>query len=258
MKIFDSHAHYDDEEYHDDLDEVVKILRKNNVIGVMNCGVNYDSCKSIVNLLKQYDIFYGAVGFHPEFSHMFDDKTLDFLSELIYANKKIKAIGEIGLDYYWKENPPKEHQIKVFEYQMKLAKDLSLPVIIHDRDAHGDTLETCKKFKGLKGVLHCFSGSAELAREYVRLGYYIGIGGVSTFKNSKKILEVIKNIDIHNILVETDAPYMTPEPFRGKRNRSDYISYIIDKIADIKGFDLDELCDILVNNTSKLFNIVLK
>lgn len=257
MKIFDSHAHYDDELFSNDLDELVKDLEKNNVIGVINCGVNHDSCISIVNLLKKYDIFYGAVGFHPEFSHMFCDKTLDFFGELIYANKKIRAIGEIGLDYYWKENPTKEHQIKVFEYQMKLAKDLNLPVIIHDRDAHKDTLDIIKKFNGLKGVLHAFSGSLELAKEYIKLGYYIGIGGVATFKNSKKIIDVIRDIDIQNILVETDAPYMTPEPFRGRRNRSDYISYVINKIASIKNIDADELSKILINNSSNLFNIVL-
>lgn len=257
MKIFDSHAHYDDDEFKNDLNELIKDLKENNVIGIMNCGVNHDSCLSTVNLIKQYDIFYGAVGFHPEYSHMFDDNTLDFLSGIIYANKKIRAIGEIGLDYYWKENPPREHQKKIFEYQMKFAKDLNLPVIIHDRDAHNDTLEIVKKFKGLNGVLHCFSGSLELAKEYIKLGYYIGIGGVSTFKNSKKIIEVIKDIDIHNILVETDAPYMTPEPFRGKRNRSDYISYIIDKIAYIKGIDAEKLSNILINNSLNLFNIVL-
>jgi len=257
MKIFDSHAHYDDELFSNDLDELVRELKENNVIGVINCGVNHDSCIAVVDLMRKYDIFYGAIGLHPEFSHTFYDKILDFFDKLIYSNKKIRAIGEIGLDYYWKENPPKEHQIKVFEYQMKFANDLNLPVIIHDRNAHNDTYEVVKKFKGLKGVLHCFSGSVELAKEYIKLGYYIGIGGVSTFKNSKKIIDVIENIDIHDILVETDAPYLAPEPFRGKRNRSDYLSYVIDKIADIKGLKREELSDILVNNTLTLFNIVL-
>ncbi|MCL2320751.1 MAG: TatD family hydrolase [Oscillospiraceae bacterium] len=257
MLIFDSHAHYDDDMYKDDIDELIKEFKKNNVIGIINCGVDHDSCLSTIDLIKRYDIFYGSIGFHPESSHSFCDDSLDFLNRLKYNNNKIIAIGEIGLDYYHKEISPKEHQIKVFEYQMKLAKDLNLPVIVHDRDAHKDTLDSIKKFKGLKGVMHAFSGSSELAKEYIKLGYYIGIGGVATFKNSKKIIDVIRDIDIQNILVETDAPYMTPEPFRGKRNRSDYIYYVIDKISSIKNIDAEELSKILIDNSFNLFNIVL-
>ncbi len=256
MYIFDTHAHYDDEEFKDDLDNLVDDFKKNGVIGVMNCGTNYDTCLNTVELTKKYDFFYGAVGFHPEYSSEFNENSIDFLSKLTYSYK-IKAIGEIGLDYYWKENPPKELQKKIFEYQMRLAKDLNLPVIIHDREAHEDIFNIVKMYKGVRGVLHCFSGSSEMAKEYIKLGYYIGIGGIATFKNSKKIIDVINNIDIQYILAETDAPYMTPEPFRGKRNRSDYISYIINKIADLKKIDAEELSTILVNNSLNLFNIVL-
>ena len=160
---------------------------------------------------------------------------------LYKSNKKIIAIGEIGLDYYWDENPDKEIQKRVFREQMKLAEELNLPVVIHDRDAHKDTLEIMKEFPNVRGSVHCFSGSVEYAKECVKLGYYIGITGVVTFKNAKKICDVVKGIPLNRLLVETDCPYMAPSPNRGKRNKSDYIAYIIEKIAEIKEISSKEV-----------------
>lgn len=165
------------------------------------------------------------------------EDTLEEIKEYIKNNKKIVAIGEIGLDYYWDENPPKEVQKEVFRKHMNLAKELNMPVVIHDREAHQDTLEIIKEFPEVTGVVHCFSGSVEFAKECIKLGYYIGFTGVVTFKNAKKVVEVAKEIPLDRMLVETDCPYMAPEPNRGKRNKSDYIEYIIKRIAEIKNID---------------------
>ncbi|WP_297420264.1 TatD family hydrolase [Clostridium sp.] len=237
FKIIDSHAHYDDEAFNEDREEVLQEINKNGVIGVLNCAASYDSLKTTDKLTKDYDFIFGALGIHPENANEMKEDTIDEIRAYIKNNDKIVAIGEIGLDYYWDENPPKDIQKDVFRRQMILAKDLNYPVVIHDRDAHNDTLEIMKEFPEVTGVVHCFSGSVEFARECIKLGYYIGFTGVVTFKNAKKIVEVAKEIPLEKILVETDCPYMAPEPNRGKRNKSDYIEYIITKIADIKGID---------------------
>ena len=237
FKIIDSHAHYDDESFNDDREEVLKQITENGVIGILNCAASYESLKTTDELTKKYDYIYGALGIHPENAYEMKDDTLDEIKKYINENPKIIAIGEIGLDYYWDENPPKEVQKDVFRKHMSLAKELGLPVVIHDRDAHQDTLEIIKEFPDVTGVVHCFSGSVEFARECVKLGYYIGFTGVVTFKNAKKVVEVAKDMPLDRILVETDCPYMSPEPNRGKRNKSDYIEYIINKIAEIKEID---------------------
>ena len=237
FKIKDSHAHYDDESFNDDREEVLKQITENGVIGIMNCACSYESLNTTDKLTKEHDYIYGALGIHPENAYEFKDDTLDEIKEYIKKNDKIVAIGEIGLDYYWDENPPKEVQKEAFRKQMNLAKELDMPVVIHDREAHMDTLEIMKEFPEVKGVVHCFSGSKEFAMECIKLGYYIGFTGVVTFKNAKKIVEVAKEVPLDRILVETDCPYMAPEPNRGKRNKSDYIEYIIKKIADIKEID---------------------
>ncbi|NME82316.1 TatD family hydrolase [Clostridium sp. SM-530-WT-3G] len=237
FKIIDSHAHYDDESFNDDREEVLKQITENGVIGIMNCACSYESLNTTDKLTKEHDYIYGALGIHPENAYEFKDDTLDEIKEYIKKNDKIVAIGEIGLDYYWDENPPKEVQKEAFRKQMNLAKELDMPVVIHDREAHMDTLEIMKEFPEVKGVVHCFSGSKEFAMECIKLGYYIGFTGVVTFKNAKKIVEVAKEVPLDRILVETDCPYMAPEPNRGKRNKSDYIEYIIKKIADIKEID---------------------
>ncbi|MFT8347787.1 TatD family hydrolase [Clostridium saccharoperbutylacetonicum] len=236
-KIIDSHAHYDDEAFNEDREAVFDEIRKNGVIGVLNCAASYDSLKSTDKLTREYDFIFGALGIHPENANDMKENTLEEIKEYISKNDKIVAIGEIGLDYYWEENPPKEIQKEVFRRQMNLARELDLPVIIHDREAHQDTLEIMKEFPEVTGVVHCFSGSVEFAKECIKLGYYIGFTGVVTFKNAKKVVSVAKEIPIDKILVETDCPYMAPEPNRGKRNKSDYIEYIITRIAEIKEID---------------------
>ncbi len=170
-------------------------------------------------------------------------------------DKKIVAIGEIGLDYYWEENPSREVQKRVFREQMAIAKEFNLPVIIHDRDAHGDTLEILKEFPDVVGVVHCFSGSVEFSKECLKLGYYIGVTGVVTFKNSKVIKEVVKELPLDRLLVETDCPYMAPTPNRGKRNQSNYIKFIIEEIANIKGASRKQIEEITIFNTKSLFNL---
>ena len=237
FKIIDSHAHYDDDAFNDDRENVLNEIRENGVIAVLNCAASYDSLKTTNDLTKHYDFIVGALGIHPENANEMKEDTIDEIKNYIKKNDKIVAIGEIGLDYYWEGNPPKEIQKEVFRKQMNLAKELNLPVVIHDREAHQDTLEIIKEFPEVNGVVHCFSGSVEFAKECIKLGYYIGFTGVVTFKNAKKIVQVAKEIPLDRILVETDCPYMSPEPNRGKRNKSDYIEYIIRKIAEIKEID---------------------
>ncbi|MEE1198420.1 MAG: TatD family hydrolase [Acutalibacteraceae bacterium] len=250
--IFDSHAHYDDARFDECRDEILGQMQKNNVCGIINCGTDIDTSLFAISLANKYDFVYAAVGYHPEAVNndtVFDEEQmLNFIKE-----DRVVAIGEIGLDYYW-DTTFKEKQIEMFERQLEFAAAHSLPVIIHDREAHADTLQLIKKHKP-KGVLHCFSGSVEMAKEVVGLGLYIGVGGVVTFKNSKKIVEVIKEIPLERILLETDAPYLAPEPFRGKLNRSDYIEFVAKKIAEIKNVDYDQVLLQTTENTKKLFNI---
>lgn len=250
--IFDSHAHYDDERFNDTRDELLLELCKNGVCGIINCGTDIDTSLFSVSLAEKYDFVYAAVGIHPG---SVDDKTVFDEQQMLdlIDNKKTVAIGEIGLDYYW-DTTFKEQQIDLFIKQIEFAKKHDLPVIIHDRDAHGDTLEIIKKYRP-KGVLHCFSGSVEMAKEAVNLGLYIGFGGVLTFKNSKKAVEVAEAIPLESILLETDAPYLAPEPNRGKLNRSDYIEFVAKKLADIKNIDYDAVLTQTLKNTKKLFNI---
>ena len=253
-KIFDTHAHYDSEDYDIDRENILKELKENGVIGILNCASSYDSVKATDELTKKYDFVYGALGIHPENADEFTEERLDIIKNMIKANDKIVAVGEIGLDYYWEENPPREIQKEVLRKHMELAKELNMPVIIHDRDAHKDTLDIIKEFPEVKGIIHCFSGSVEFARECIKLGYYIGFTGVVTFKNAKKIVEVAKDIPLDRMLVETDAPFMAPVPNRGKRNRSDYIKEIIEKLAEIRDLDPIELNIKLNDNFYNLIN----
>ncbi|WP_297518727.1 TatD family hydrolase [uncultured Clostridium sp.] len=254
-KIFDSHAHYNSEQYDEDRNEVIERIKENRVIGVMNCGTDVASSKDTVALCEKYDIFYGAVGVHPSDAFNVDDKMMSEIEELA-SHPKIKAIGEVGLDYYWEENPSREEQKATFRKHLELAKKLNMPIIIHDRDAHQDTLEIMKEYPDVIGVVHCFSGSAEMAAECLKLGYYIGITGVVTFKNAKKIIDVVEVVPMDRLLVETDAPFMSPVPKRGKRNESSYVEYVIEKIAEIKGITSVEVSEKTIENTKKLFNIV--
>ena len=252
--IFDSHAHYDDEAFNEDREEVILGLKDKGVIGVLNCGASLEGARMSVGLSNKYDFIYSAVGIHPEHADIVNEEIIEELRDLA-KNSKVRAIGEIGLDYYYGENPPRDIQKAAFRLQMKLAKELKLPVVIHDRDAHGDTLDILKEFPEVIGTVHCFSGSVEFAVECLKLGYYIGFTGVITFKNAKKIAEVAKVVPMDRILVETDCPYMAPEPNRGKRNQSDYIVYIIEKIAEIKCKTIEEIENITILNIKSLLKI---
>lgn len=248
--IYDTHAHYDDNSFDEDRENILSEIKSNGVALILNCASSYESIEKTYNLTIDNDFIYGALGIHPENADEFNDTVESEIINLINKNEKILAIGEIGLDYYWDENPSKEVQKEVFRRQMKLAEKLNLPVVIHDRDAHSDTLEILKEFPNVKGILHCFSGSVEFAMECIKLGYYIGIGGVVTFKNAKKVVEVVSKIHMEKILVETDAPYMSPVPNRGKRNKSDYIAYIIEQIAEIRQLEPKEV-NLAVNDNFK-------
>ncbi|MCI1944912.1 TatD family hydrolase [Clostridium luticellarii] len=254
IDIFDAHAHYDDEQFDKDREKIIEELKNNNIVGVLNCGSSMEGSRVSVKLAEKHRIFYAAVGIHPEYADKCDCNTLKELKELT-KSKKVRAIGEIGLDYHYEENPSKNVQKSVFIKQMELAQELNLPVIIHDREAHEDTLNIIKQFKDVIGEIHCFSGSVEFARECLKLGYYIGFTGVVTFKNAKKVINVAKEVPLDRILVETDCPYMTPVPFRGKRNRSEYIQSIIGKIAEIKGLSIDNISKATISNIKCLLDL---
>lgn len=252
--IFDSHTHYDDTQFNDDREFVLKEIKEKGVIGILNCGSDLRGMEMSVELANKHDFIYAAVGIHPEYANVVDKKVIERIKELT-NNNKVRAIGEIGLDYYWEENPPREVQQKAFRMQMDLARELKLPVIIHDREAHKDTLDIMKEYSDVTGVVHCFSGSVEFARECLKLGYYIGITGVVTFKNAKVIKEVAKEVPLDRLLVETDCPYMAPTPFRGKRNQSDYVQFIIEEIANIRGITKEEVEEATINNVKNLLNL---
>lgn len=250
--IFDTHAHYDDERFNEDRDELLSSLFESSVSHIINCGCNLKSSLTTIALSEKYDNLYAAVGVH---AHEASDCTDTDLAEIekLYSHKKVVAVGEIGLDYYY-DFSPRERQIEVFRQQIELANKLDLPVIIHDREAHEDTLNILKELRP-KGVVHCFSGSAEMAKEIIRLGLYIGLGGAVTFKNAKKPVEVAQYVPLDRLLLETDAPYMTPVPFRGKRCDSSHIAYTAEKIAEVKSMDVQELIDICNENSKRLFGI---
>lgn len=248
--IFDSHAHFYDEKFEGVRDELLEKLPSFGVCGVINCGCDKKSSEESVELSEKYSYMYSAVGIHPEFYDRISE--LDEIEKLS-SHKKCVAIGEIGLDYYW--NPDKSaEQKELFEKQLLLADKLSLPVIVHDREAHGDTLEILQKYKP-KGVLHSFSGSPEMAMEIVKIGMYIGIGGVITFKNAKKLPEVVAKIPEDKILLETDAPYLTPVPFRSKINHSAMIYLTAQMVAEIRGTTTENILNISYSNAKRLFGI---
>ena len=250
--IFDTHAHYDDSRFEEDRDKLLCSLKVKGVSHIVNCGCDLKSSLSTLNLAEKYDFIFAAIGVH---AHEAEETTEDDLAEIekLYSNKKVVAVGEIGLDYHY-DFSPRERQIEIFERQLILANKLNLPVIVHDREAHEDTMNLLKKHRP-KGVVHCFSGSAEMAKEIVKLGMYIGIGGAVTFKNAKKPIEVVEYLPLDRLLLETDAPYMTPVPFRGQRCDSAHIAYTAEKIAEIKGIEAQELIDICNENAKRLFNI---
>lgn len=250
--IFDSHAHYDDEKFDLDRDETLKRVFSSGVCGVINCGSDIDSSKKSIELSKKYDKIYSAVGVHPHCAEDDSDK-LDCLKDMIKEDKVV-AVGEIGLDYHY-DFSDREIQKIVFEKQLIFANEHNLPVIIHSREATQDTLDLLKKHKP-KGVVHCFTGSVETAKEILSLGLYIGFGGAVTFKNAVKPLQSCEFVPLEKILLETDCPYMSPVPFRGKRNDSSLIEHTAKKISEIKNVDVQKVIDTATNNTLKLFSII--
>ena len=247
--IFDSHAHYDDAKFDKIRDELLEALPRHGVCGVINCGCDTLSSKKALAYAEKYPYIYAAVGVHPE---NIGGGTAAEIEELT-KHKKCVAIGEIGLDYYWVSDN-KEEQKALFEEQLILANRLGLPVIVHDRDAHADTLELLKKLRP-KGVVHSFSGSAQMAKEILNLGMYIGIGGVITFKNAKKLPEVVEMLPEDRFLLETDAPYLTPVPYRGEINHSTMIYYTAKKIAELKNTTVEQVLSSARKNTENLFGI---
>ena len=255
--IFDSHAHYDDEQFDGDRDELLQSLPSKGVCAVINCASDLKSSATSAELSEKYPFFWCACGVHPHEAEK-ELKTTDINEiEKIIVNftekKKCVAIGEIGLDYHY-DFSPRELQKEIFELQLNLSKELDLPVIVHDREAHEDTMTLLKKYRP-KGVVHCFSGSVEMAREVLKLGMYIGLGGAVTFKNAKKPVAVAAATDIDRILLETDCPYMAPVPFRGTRCSSDMIAYSAQTIASVKNMDVQTLVDAATENTKRLFGI---
>lgn len=252
QNIFDSHAHYDDPAFDPDREELLTALPKLGVCHVVNCGADLPSSRRSIELAQRYPYFSAAAGIHPEEAH---DLPPDWEQRLVaLLSKGVVAIGEIGLDYHFQENPPRGVQRDVFERQILLAKQHGLPIIVHDRDAHGDTMELLRRHRPA-GVIHCFSGSAEMAKEAVRLGMYIGIGGSATFKNARVPVEVIRGLPEDRFLVETDCPYLAPVPFRGKRNDSSLIRYVAEKIGEIRGEDAQTVLNHAKENAEALFRL---
>ena len=252
MKIIDTHAHYDDAAYAQDRSTILSEINQNGVTHIVNCASSYSSLQTTLELTREKAFVYGALGIHPSDGRDYNDEVEAELRELLKEDKVV-AVGEIGLDYYWPENPSRDWQKEILLRQFDLARVAQKPVILHVRDAYGDMIDILRTNHDLSGILHAFSGSPEIAKEAVSLGFYLGVGGVSTFKNAKRLPEVIKETPIEFLLTETDAPYLTPVPYRGKRNRSDYISYVITAIAGLKGMDPFETERILYQNAIKFF-----
>ncbi len=253
--IFDTHAHYDDEKFDEDRDELLKSLADAGVGTVVDAASTIDSCHQIIELIDKYPFLYGTLGIHPSECKDMTEDDLDWIRQQL-KNPKVVAIGEIGLDYYWPE-PDHDIQKKWFEKQLELAKETDMPVVIHSRDAAEDTLNMIKMAQlPPKTVdIHCFSYSKEMAREYLNRGYYLGVGGVVTFKNAKKLKEVVEYAPIENILLETDCPYLAPEPNRGKRNSSLNLEYVVDKIAELKNMDREDVISITEKNAQDFYRI---
>ncbi len=254
--IFDTHAHYDDEQFDKDREELLASLSSHNIGRVVNIGANIESTKAAVTLAQKYPFIYAAVGVHPSDAGEMSEDVCRWLKSLTEL-KKVVAVGEIGLDYYWdKDASVRENQKKWFIRQLDLARECGLPVSIHSRDAACDTLDIMRAHgRDLGGVIHCFSYSVEMAREYVKMGYYIGIGGVVTFKNARTVKAVVEDIPLERIVLETDCPYLAPEPNRGKRNSSLNLPYVVEAISQIKGLSREKVEDVTWRNAMALYRM---
>ena len=254
--IFDTHVHYDDDAFEEDRDEVIRGLLERGVAKAVDVGASIASSKKALELAHQYEHIYCALGVHPEEARDLDEEGMQWLQEHLLDDKCV-ALGEIGLDYHWKDVPP-EIQKDVFIRQLQLAKEKDLPVIVHSREAARDTADILKQYHNGCGVIHCFSYAKEMAMEFLDMGYYIGIGGVLTYKNAKKLVEAAQAIPMERIVLETDGPYLSPEPLRGKRNASPNIAYVITRLAQIKEITEEEVREYAWENAHKLYNSKLE
>ena len=253
--LFDTHAHYDAEQFDQDRDQVLAGLPQRGVTLVVNPGCDIESSQKAQELAEKWPFLYAAVGFHPENCAPYSDGDLQVIRSMARQPKTV-AIGEIGLDYYWEENPPREHQQRVFRDQMALARELDLPVHLHDREAHADSLAIVKEFPQVRGVFHCYSGSAEMARELVKLGWMISFTGVLTYKNARKAVEAAQAVPMDRLMIETDSPYMAPVPHRGQRNDSSFVRYVCERLAELKGISAEECAKITLENGKRFYGIV--
>ena len=252
--LFDTHAHLDDRAFDADRAELLRSLPEQGLALVMNPGCSLESSRNTVRLAREYDYIYAAVGSHPDAADEVNEAVLAEYRELCKLNPKVKAIGEIGLDYHY-EDIPREIQLKAFRMQMELARELQLPAIVHEREAHEDGMAIVEEFPEVKGVFHCYSGSAEMAKILVKKGWYIGFTGVLTFKNARKALEVAAAIPLDRIVIETDCPYMAPAPFRGKRNDPGKVYRMAERLAELRGLTVEEAQHITMENGKRLYRI---
>ncbi len=252
--LFDTHAHMDDRAFDADRAELLENLPKQGIQLLMNPGCSLESSRNASLLSQKYDYIYAAVGSHPDAADEVNEEVLEEYRKLCKLNPKIRAIGEIGLDYHY-EDIPRETQLEAFRMQMELARELNLPVIVHEREAHEDGMAVVREFPEVTGVFHCYSGSAEMARQLVDKGWYIGFTGVLTFKNARKAIEVASSIPLERIVLETDCPYMSPEPFRGKRNDPGKLYRMAEKLAEIRGLGVEEIHEITTENGKRLYRI---
>lgn len=253
--IFETHAHYDDDAFDNDRDELLSNMQANGIETVVNIAASLSSVKTTMELTTKYNNVYGAVGVHPSEVEELNDDNFEWMKEQAKQDKCL-AVGEIGLDYHYPD-PERDIQKKWFVKQMQMAKEIGKPVIIHSREAAADTMEIlCREdFKGIKGVMHCYSYTVETAKELMKLDYYFGIGGVVTFSNAKKLVEAVKHIPMDRILLETDCPYLAPTPHRGERNSSLYLPLVVEKIAELKGMSYDEVVQVTCDNAKRFFNL---
>ena len=252
--LFDTHAHMDDRAFDEDREQLLKSLPEQGIQLLMNPGCSLASSYNTSRLSREYDYIYAAVGSHPDVADEVNQDVLEEYRKLCKLNPRIKAIGEIGLDYHY-EDIPREIQLKAFRMQMELARELGLPVIVHERDAHEDGMKVVDEFPDVTGVFHCYSGSAEMAKELIKRGWYIGFTGVLTFKNARKAIEVASAIPLDRIVLETDCPYMSPEPFRGKRNDPGKLYRMAEKLAEIRGLTVEQIHTITTGNGKRLYRI---
>ena len=255
MMLFDTHAHLNDAAFDQDREALLAGLQEKGIGLVMNAGCSLQASREVVEMAGQYPWLYAAVGSHPDAADEVDETVLEEYRKLCKLNPKVKAIGEIGLDYHY-EDIPREIQQKAFRLQMELARELDLPVIVHERDAHEDGMAIVREFPTVTGVFHCYSGSAEMARQLVAMGWYIGFTGVLTFKNARKAVETAASIPLDRIVLETDCPYMAPEPFRGKRNDPGYLYRMAQQLAQIRGITPEEAAAITAENGKRLYRIM--